>query len=149
MSHWLFPLFLTDSEAYAAAERYWGERWEEILRSVHPEQTWHSPWLSNPIPDGNPIFTAVCPELQRGVRVIQETPGDTETVDLDWWLDVFGDKDEPTAVRELVVACCPSRENEGLILHLLRQWIRDGQITEDPAENGTPKTQTSARSSSR
>ena len=32
MSHWLFPDFLAIPDAYAAAEQYWRDRWEEDRR---------------------------------------------------------------------------------------------------------------------
>jgi hypothetical protein len=85
--------------------------------------------MNNPTPDGNPIFTALSRSLGRGVRIIQEEPGDGQ-VDLDWWLDyAFGDRDDPEAVRELVVACCPSRENVAQVERLLKEWIETGAVT--------------------
>ena len=86
--------------------------------------------MNNPSPDGNPIFTAVCEPLRRGVRIIQEEPGEAGDSDLDWWVDSFGDEADPGAVRELVISCCPSRENAAEIEQLLREWVRGGAVAE-------------------
>jgi hypothetical protein len=62
------------------------------------------------------------------VRIIQEEPGEPDDVDLDWWIDTFGDEREPDAIRELVIACAPSLENAGAIERLLSQWVKDGEL---------------------
>lgn len=140
MPHWLFPHYLADPETYGSAERYWQGIWEEILRATSVEKGWRSPWMSNPAPDGNPIFTAVCDSLHRGVRIIQEEPRDPSDTDLDWWIDSFGDEDQPESIRELVIACCPSRENAAQVAEMLSQWVREGKVGEQvPAEGAAPE----------
>jgi hypothetical protein len=126
MAHWLFPDFLKDGGAYASAQRHWETVWTNVLSTTDQAAAWQSPWMRNPFPDGNPIFTAVSPSLRRGVRIIQEELGRADDTDLDWWLDYFGEKDDPDAIHELVIACCPSGENAAQIEHLLRQWVADG-----------------------
>jgi hypothetical protein len=128
MAHWLFPDLLKDSSAYARAQRHWEAVWMKVLSTTDLAQAWQSPWMSNPFPDGNPIFTAVSPSLHRGVRIIQEEPGEPDDTDLDWWLDHFGEQNEPDAIHELVIACCPSRENAAQIEHLLSQWVASGDL---------------------
>ena len=128
MARWIHPDFQSSEAAYDAAQSHWERVWREVLRATSCEWVWAHPWMNNPIPDGNPIFTAVCHSLDRGVRIIQEPPGDADDIDLDWWIDYFGDREEPDAVRELVIACCPSAENTGETADLLRQWVATGKI---------------------
>ena len=128
MAHWLFPDFQKDGNAYALAERHWEAIWTKVLGSTELTQAWQSPWMNNPIPDGNPIFTAVCPSLQRGVRIIQEEPGEPDDTDLDWWVDEFGEQNDSETIHELVIACCPSHENAAQIEQLLSQWAASGDL---------------------
>ncbi len=129
MAEYLFPGFLDNPQSYLSAKRFWEELWERISRRMSNEAEWQHPWLTNPLPDGNPIFTAVCPHLGRGLRIIQESVPEPEEMDLDWWLDSFGDKDEAGAIRELVIACCPSAENLVLVERLLKDWIQTGVVS--------------------
>jgi hypothetical protein len=129
MTHWLFPDLLNDSAIFVKAQRYWATLWAEVQGTLQAEASWSTPWMLNPCPDGNPIFTAVCRSLRRGVRIIHEGPPDAAEPDLDWWLDYFGDKKDPDAIHELVIACCPSAENTPRIKQLLKQWIQFGKLT--------------------
>jgi hypothetical protein len=85
--------------------------------------------MKNPYQNGNPIFTAVCWPFRKGVRIIQEEPDDSNDIDLDWWLNDFGDEEGSTAIVELVIACCPSVENIPQIRQLLKRWIQDAERT--------------------
>jgi hypothetical protein len=134
MAHLLFPHFLQDSQAYASAQRFWENLWGEILLSGKVEHVWTVPWMRAPTLDGNPIFTAVCRSLGRAVRIIQEELQDAEDIDFDWWLDDFGDHKEGDAIRELVIACCPSAENVSSIRALLEQWTQVGEFPRQRSE---------------
>lgn len=129
MKHWLFPDFLDETTVYAKAQRFWETLWAEVQSTVHAEPPWSTPWMRNPSPDGNPIFTAVCRALLRGVRIIHESPPGAGEPDLDWWLDHFGDKNDRGAIHELVISCCPSAENSPRVKQLLKQWIKFGKLT--------------------
>ena len=80
--------------------------WVEWWRDLQPRLpgTWVSPWLQTS-DDGNPIFTAWCPERRIGIRVIEHEfkfepfYGEFE---LDYYKDYF-DKDGPNEVREFVI----------------------------------------------
>jgi hypothetical protein len=127
MPYWLFP-DLVKKKAYANATRYWETVWADVQSAANVKHGWTVPWMQSS-PDGNPMFTAVCRPLRRGVRIIHEQPPDAEEFDLDWWLDWFGDEKDPDAIHELVIACCPSDENAGKIRQLLKQWIKRGKLT--------------------
>jgi hypothetical protein len=103
---------LYNKTTYRQAVRHWKAVWAEAQLLAKPEHPWIAPWMENREHDGNPIFTAVCRSQRRGVHIIHEPCPDVEESDLDWWVDCFGDKNDPEAIRSLVIACCPSRENE-------------------------------------
>ena len=130
MPTYLFPEFKEDSPVSAQVERYWEDLWKRVIQGA-PAGSWKAPWMHNPRRDGNPVFTAIYPVLNRGVRIIQEeTPAADET-DFDCWVDTFGENNEPNAVRELVIACCPSKENEPQVEKILRRWVHQGDLAAD------------------
>ncbi len=128
--------FLQDSVAYSAAQRHWEALWANIAAKSEGEPRWEIHWMKNPLADGNPIFTALCSALRKGVRVIQEEPGNAEDIDLDWWIDDFGDKEDGDATRELVIACCPTVENTPQVERLLRKWVRNDEVHRDHSNGG-------------
>jgi hypothetical protein len=89
---------LNNKAAYRQAVRHWKTVWAEVQPLATTEHPWTVPWMANPERDGNPIFTAVCRSQRRGVRIIHEPRPDAEEVDLDWWVDSFGDKNDPNAI---------------------------------------------------
>ena len=129
MPHYLFADFLTDRGQYAAAERYWETLWQEVSSSGKALQApWTMHWIHNPLANGKPMFTAVCRALHKGVRIIHEEVGDHDDVDLDWWLDDFGDQNGSGTIHELVIACCPSAENIPRVRQLLKQWAQGDEV---------------------
>jgi hypothetical protein len=132
MPHWLNSDFARNSDTYTKAQKHWEKLWRKVIATVNADHPWQSPWVNNPNSDGNPIFSAVCPTLRHGIRIIQEERPGTNENDLDWWIDCFGPKSASDAVRELVISCCPSRENQTEIEALLREWVETGNIVVPP-----------------
>ena len=76
MPQWIHADFLKDARAYSAAQQYWEAAWAQVLSQTGSETGWETYWMKNPLANGNPIFTARSPTLRRGVRIIQEEPGE-------------------------------------------------------------------------
>jgi hypothetical protein len=129
VAQWLFPESVVDSKNYTIAKHFWHGLWQRVLKRTGLGGMWTSPWMENPVPDGNPIFTAVLKFKARGVRIIHEDVGDPDDTDLDWWVDSFGEKTAPDAVPELVIACCPSRSNIVEVERLLSEWVQEGKVS--------------------
>ena len=127
MTDWLFPDFREDQAAYGKAQSYWTNLWNALLESIPHAGPWESPWMKNPDLDGNPIFTAVSRSQRRGVRIIQQPPPGPGEIDLDFWIDTFGQKSDPDAITELVISCCPSRSNMFRIEQMIREWVESGR----------------------
>jgi hypothetical protein len=134
MPTYLFPGFKEDAPVSEQVGRYWQDLWQRVVQGA-PAGSWKSPWMHNPRRDGNPVFTAVYSVLNRGIRIIQEeTPAADET-DFDCWVDTFGDKNESDAIQELVIACCPSVENEQKVETTLRRWVLQSDLAGDGGES--------------
>ena len=128
MAEELFPQFLNDTEQYWQAQGYWRDLWQQLLDRTGQAVSWKTPWLREDPADGNPIFTAVCPGRRLGVRVIQYSPESADEVDLDWWVDWFGDEKAPDGVRELVISCVLSARTVPLVERLLHDWTTNGAV---------------------
>jgi hypothetical protein len=135
MPQLIYPDFLKDAHAYSAAQQYWEAMWAQLLLQTRSKADWEIHWMKNPLANGNPIFTSRSRTLRRGVRIIQEEPGEDINIDLDWWIDDFGDKDDREQIQELVIACCPSVENASPIEQLLKDWLQ-GRELPPPAVKG-------------
>ena len=67
----LYADFLNDPEEYTRAESFWKQRWEQLMEEVGQGGSWRTPWFNTtfvngtPFRDGNPIFSAVCPDRPR------------------------------------------------------------------------------------
>ena len=129
MPQWLFPDSLANPKTYEQAQRFWDGLWQKVLKSTGSGGAWETPWLQNPKPDGNPILTAISKSKNRGVRIIHEDVGEPDDTNLDWWLGSFGEKTATDAIPELVIACCPSRDNVVEVERLLDKWVQNGEIT--------------------
>jgi hypothetical protein len=132
MAHFLFPDFLTDPQQYEQAEGLWLKTWKELADEVGQAQLWQAPFYTTtfvdgtPCRDGDPIFSAVNPTRQLGVRIIQfEPPGDVEEIVS--WLDTFAEG-EPEEVRELVISCSLTDSTLLKARDLIRQWLTKGHV---------------------
>lgn len=136
MPNWLFENFLDDAAEYQSAQRYWETLFRRALPRDYLDDQLKLYFLNNPDRDGNPIFTAFCRPLELAVRILQQPVAEPDEVDLDYWMDSVSIRPNGPKVRELVISCSPSKENELEITVLLRNWFAKGKIeTLDRFEN--------------
>lgn len=128
MPNWLFENFLDDNAQYQRAHSYWVHLFRSALPLTYPDGQLKLNFLNNPDQDGNPIFTGICRPLDLAVRVIQQPVGDSDDIDLDYWLDSVKLTPRGPKIRELVISCCPSSENEHEVTGLLRDWFAKGKV---------------------
>src|SRR5437763_11415831 len=111
MADLLFPGFLEDNDQYKRSEDHWQKLWKEVLQFTGKQGEWSCPWMTasredgTPEQDGNPIFTALNERGPLGVRIIQYERESPDEIDFDFWTDIFGERTDPNAVRELVISC--------------------------------------------
>jgi hypothetical protein len=119
--------FLKDERRYRQAERYWRELWDQLVGDLGVTEQWRTPWLGAPLRDGDPMFSAVSPALRRGVHVIQHEPT-SEALELEAWVDRFGEEGKDDVIEQLVISCALSEEAATRVRHLLQSWIRSGKL---------------------
>jgi hypothetical protein len=114
--------FLKDEQQYQHPERHWLELWDRLVRETGVSQDWQIPWLAAPLRDGDPIFSAVAPRLHRGVHIIQHEPT-SNALELEAWVDCFGEEGVDEVIDQLVIACTLSEKASARAEQLLRSWV--------------------------
>jgi len=123
----LFEGFLDDSGTYRAAQVYWERLFLSSLPHIFIEKELKIQYANNEDNDGNPIFSATCLPLELAVRVIQQPVGDADDLDLDCWIDSVSLK-PGVEIKELVISCCLSEENQPDVKRILRNWFTKGKV---------------------
>ncbi|TXH18524.1 MAG: hypothetical protein E6R03_01945 [Hyphomicrobiaceae bacterium] len=115
--------FEDSEEAFQSARTFWGKvfRWAIPLDSDPQFQVDYV----RPSRDGNPIFSAIHVHSGDAVRIVQHKPSVLDEFDVDWWIYSTAD-----GVPELVLSCCPSRQNLKEILWPIRTWISRRRVME-------------------
>jgi hypothetical protein len=122
MGQVLFANFLEDKRVYHLARMHW----ERLFAKLAEEMglAWEDYLNTKEDFDGNPIFHAYLPRINRAVRVIQADPAEAEgEVDISFWLDNTCISDEKQEVPELVLDMVLSREAEEKGKAMLLLWL--------------------------
>jgi hypothetical protein len=119
--------FLKDNRQYQQAQRYWSDLWDQLVAETGLREQWRAPWLGAPLRDGDPIFSALAPALRRGVHIIQHGPT-SEGLELEAWVDRFGEEGKDEVIEQLVIACALSEEAAARARQLMRSWVVSGEF---------------------
>ena len=120
---------------YKHAEDYWRTLWEALATEAGIIDAWESPWLAAPLYDGSPIFSAVSRSQGRAIHVIQHEPT-TDALELEWWIDEFGEQGVDAIIQQLVISCALPDEAAERATQMMRSWAVCGKIgpaSENPA----------------
>ncbi len=123
----LYPNFLTDAREYKLSEKFWKELWDDLMKEASVVKEWKSPWLGAPLPDGDPIFSAVSQAQRRGVHIIQHAATSAE-VEIVSWQDQFGEEGVDDIIDQLVISCALSKESVAQARALIQSWVRGEMI---------------------
>lgn len=132
MNRSLHPDFLKSAQEYDRAAALWKQRFDEIVRGLGQSWLWQTDWIETrsgngtELRDGNPIFSAICPERRLGIRIVQLEP-EADPLEFDFWMDFFA-QGEAEEVKELVLSCVLSLETLNIATDLMRQWINDEEL---------------------
>jgi len=80
------------------------------------------------IKDGNPIFSAISPDLRRGVRIIQLEPYEPGLDFQVWFENTEDDPLDPENIQELVIACVLSDLAAAYARNVLEPWVDGSRI---------------------
>lgn len=123
MAEILYQDFLMDEEAYDQAVAYWAAFFDSLLEEYDYTR---EPYLNQTfvdgtvLRDGNPIFHAYLPEIDRAVRIIQEEP--EEPADIASWTNET-EWPDGRPLEELVVALVLTEETKAEAEARIRKWL--------------------------
>lgn len=122
----LFPIFLEDEAEYDQVVNFWKEVFASMLTGTTLE---YKPYLNATtvdgisLRDGNPIFDAFFPRLNKAVRIIQEEPDTDSDLQIGVWLDETEIKNPSEPVQELVISLVLTDTSLLLAKQLIGKYI--------------------------
>lgn len=126
MAKFLYADFLENKRAYNLAQGYWSRLISSLLKKHGYTYIPYINQMQNGKKeyDGNPIFSAFIPEIERAIRIIQVSP-DEEGDDITAWIDDIDldGKIEAGKTEELVLDLKLSKEAKMLAKDLIEKWI--------------------------
>ena len=124
MGQVLYATFLENRRVYRLAKARWQRLFEQLLSA---KQYTFRPFLNEKRMDGNPMFTAYVPAVDRAVRIIQVDPTEAVSeVDIKAWLDQAVMPEREDRVEELVIDLVLTNESERLSKQLIDGWLVQG-----------------------
>ena len=124
MGQVLYASFLENRRVYRLAKARWQRLFEQLLSA---KQYTFRPFLNEKRMDGNPMFTAYVPAVDRAVRIIQVDPTEAVSeVDIKAWLDQAVMPEREDRVEELVIDLVLTNEAESLSKQLIDGWLVQG-----------------------
>ena len=121
MGQVLYSTFLEDRRVYGLAKARWQRLFEQLL---YAKQYTFCPFLNEKRMDGNPMFTAYVPAVDRAVRIIQVDPSEAVAeVDIRAWLDQAVMPEREDQVMELVIDLVMTKEAEQISQFLIDAWL--------------------------
>jgi hypothetical protein len=121
MGQVLYATFLEDRRVYRLAKARWQRLFEQLLNA---KQYTFRPFLNEKRMDGNPMFTAFVPAVDRAVRIIQVDPAEAVAeLDLKAWLDQAVMPEREDRVEELVIDLVLTNAAEQLSRQLIDAWL--------------------------
>lgn len=136
MATLLYPSFLDNKRVYNLNQAYWRRLLSDLIKDTDLS---FQPYLNtisangNKEYDGNPIFNAYFPTLNKAIRVIQDTP-EEGAADLSTWMDQIELEEGQPPIQELVIAVTLSRETAAQAQELMHQWIVERRTVREMEE---------------
>lgn len=129
----LFADFLEDEQAYRAAEQFWQDLQQEIVRAVDASDDWrrYQPLYfgdgKTVMTPGNPIWDARSDTLGRAFRIIQHAPA-SDIPEIAAWVERYEDDiytGSAFPAIELVIALSLSEETAEIAREILERWMSE------------------------
>jgi len=121
----LHPQFLEGRQQYAAAEQYWKGLFDQLAEERgYAYRTYINNRFGDgtPMMDGNPIFSAYMPALNRAVRIIQHEPEDKDAI-VSWTNDTEWEDGSP--FTELVISLVLTETTADAARKKIEAWLED------------------------
>ena len=123
MVHTLYNGFLENRRIYNLVEASWRKYFDHISNKnqLHYKTYINNKSRQGKLYDGNPIFSAYFPEVNRAVRIIQ-VASENNSIDISAWLDKI-DLQKDQVLDELVIDLALSREAKEIAKDLIEKWV--------------------------
>ena len=123
----LYKDFLNNKRVYNLTQGSWRRLLNSLLKDLGYT---HQPYLNEfqngkKEYDGNPIFNAYIPEINRAIRIIQVSPKE-EGADISAWIDdiELNGKSKRKTTKELVLDIKLSKKAKYTATELMKAWIQ-------------------------
>ncbi len=129
----LYSTFLEDKRVYNLVRASWKRSLDRMLGENQIE---YRPYLNQYQNgkleyDGNPIYNAFFPSLNKAIRIIQVADDGESQVDCSAWIDSIKPEEDKEAFNELVVDIVLSKESKKMAEELIKHWILDDYSAND------------------
>lgn len=129
----LYSTFLEDKRVYNLVRASWKRSLDRMLGENQIE---YRPYLNQYQDgkledDGNPIYNAFFPSLNKAIRIIQVADDRESQVDCSAWIDRIKPEVDKEAFNELVVDIVLSKESKKMAEELIKHWILDDYAVND------------------
>lgn len=120
----LYPKFLESKRTYNLVQAYWNR----LLSNILKEEQYHQSTYLNPAQngqkeyDGNPVFNAYLPQINRAIRIIQVAPEEPGDMISAWLDDIELTGDNPTP--ELVIDLKLNQQTKEIATALMDEWVK-------------------------
>lgn len=117
----LYANFLKNKGLYTRCQNYWQQQFDELFIAFDIEyKTYHEEKEAR---DGDPIFAAYFPAMQRAVRIVQKPPENNRLQIEASIRQNRIDDDASGEIQELIIELVLSKQSANLTRQLVRQWI--------------------------
>ena len=120
----LFENFLADRRLYGRARA----RWRNYVIELATKKGLSIQKYINDADDfdGNPIYSAQFPDLNRAIRIVQIDPLEvSDLLVLTGWIDTIQIKQEKQPITELVIHLVLTKETEEIAQEWIERWLVD------------------------
>lgn len=123
MTKFLYADFLENKRTYNLAQGAWKRLFSSLLQEYGYTYTPYINQTQNGKKeyDGNPIFSAFIPEINRAIRIIQVAPDD-DGDEISAWIDDIELKEK---VKELVLDLKLSKKAKSTARDIIKAWLID------------------------
>lgn len=120
----LYAKFLEDKRVYNLARASWKRFFDKLAKEMGVSYVSYINQYQGGKPeyDGNPIFSAYVPALNRAVRIIQVAPGEGGE-EITSWVDTIVLHEGQPEVEELVLDMVLSRTAREQAGELVKRWL--------------------------
>lgn len=128
-----YPTFLEDKRVYNLVRASWKRSLDRMLGDNQIEyRPYLNPYQNGKLEyDGNPIYNAFFPSLNKAIRIIQVADEGESQVDCSAWIDRIKPEESKEPFNELVIDIVLSKVSRKMAEQLIKHWILGDYSADD------------------